>query len=242
VIASVPPVIVVTGTDTGVGKTVVTAALCAALLDRGGVAAYKPVQTGVEGLPGAVVRSGPTADMDEVRRLSGLSAVYEGSRLRDPLAPMTAARRQGVDLPSTADHASRIEALAGEHRHVVVEGAGGVLVGLDRDGRTLADMASGLSTDCGFLVVCRSGLGTLNHAKLTVKALQTQGFSVLGLVIGSWPEIPGLADECNITDLPAMTGVRLLGRIPERASALPPLAFQAAASGWFGPPIGSSQL
>jgi dethiobiotin synthetase len=220
-----PPVVLVTGTDTGVGKTVVTAALAAYLSPSRRVGVFKPAQTGVA--------PGEAGDIDEVRRLAGVDDVHEGVRLLEPLAPTTAARRQGVTPPTVADHAAVIAELAAERDHVLVEGAGGLLVGLDADGNNLADLAEHLPGRFGFVVVVRAGLGTLNHTGLTVEALRRRLLPVVGLVIGAWPESPDLAERCNLDDLPAVTGVPVIGRLPAGASGLAPADFQRAASDWF---------
>ena len=216
-------VLFVTGTDTGVGKTVVTAALAARA--NGSVAVVKPAQTGVT--------ADEPGDLDEVRRLTGLADLQEGVRLLEPLAPTTAGRRQGLALPSIETHAKTIEDLAAEHDLVLVEGAGGLLVGLDEDGNDLADLAARLDVRFAFVVVARAGLGTLNHAGLTVEALRARALPIAGLVIGSWPAEPDLAEQCNLDDLPRTTGVPVIGRVPEGAGALDQSAFTAAAPGWF---------
>lgn len=219
-----PPVVLVTGTDTGVGKTVVTAALAACLVPTCRVGVFKPAQTGID--------AGDPGDIDEVRRLAGAEYVHEGVRLRDPLAPTTAARRQGITPPTVAEHAAAIAKLAAERDHVLVEGAGGLLVGLDAGGNNLADLAGHLSGPYGFVVVVRSGLGTLNHTGLTVEALRARRLPVIGLVIGSWPDEPDLAEECNLTDLPSATGVPIIGRLPSGAVNLTPATFQSSAPTW----------
>lgn len=213
-------VLVVTGTGTGVGKTVVTAAL--AVRAGEGVVVVKPVQTGV--------LAGEAGDADDVRRLAGC-AVTEFVRLPDPLAPDTAARRAGVSLPPVAAYASRIRDLAQVHRTVIVEGAGGLLVRLDSAGGTLLDLAADLVAEV--VVVAAAGLGTLNHTELTVAALRSRGLEPAGLVIGSWPASPDLAERCNLEDLPRVTGVPLLAAVPEGAGALPAGEFAAAVPGWF---------
>ncbi|MEU4191095.1 dethiobiotin synthase [Kribbella sp. NPDC026611] len=226
-------IVLVTGTDTGVGKTITTAALAvrygagsAPVEERGGpVVVVKPTQTGV-----AVDEPG---DLDDVHRLTGLTKLHEGVRLRDPLAATTAARREGVVLPPVASHAKAIDELAAKYETVLVEGAGGILVGLDADGNNLADLASHLTTPFGFVVVARAGLGTLNHTGLTVEALRSRGLPIDGVVIGSWPAEPGLAEECNLEDLPAVTGVPILGRIPAGADSLDQKVFVEAAPSWF---------
>ena len=216
-------VFIVTGTDTGVGKTVVTAALAVRAAASGSVAVVKPAQTGVT--------PDEPGDLADVQRLTGLTDLHEGIRLRDPLAPTTAARREGVPLPSVEAHAKFIDDLATTRDTVLVEGAGGLLVGLDEDGRGLADLATHLTASFAFVVVTRSGLGTLNHTGLTIEALRGRGLPIEGLVIGSWPAEPDLAELCNLEDLPTTTGVPVIGRIPAGAGQLGTFAGDAA--GWF---------
>lgn len=213
---------VVTGTGTEVGKTITTAALAVRTGD--GVVVVKPVQTGV-----SADRPG---DVDVIRHLSGRPAV-EVVRLPDPLAPDTAARRAGVLLPSVAAHAVRIRALAAHHEQVIVEGVGGLLVRLDAEDGTLLDLA--ITLGATVLVVVPAGLGTLNHAELTVRALRARGIEPAGLIIGSWPRKPGLAERCNLRDLPRVTGVPLTAVIPEGSGSLTPEQFTREAPGWFNP-------
>lgn len=216
-------IIVVTGTDTDVGKTGVTAAL--AVLAGESVAVVKPAQTGV--LPGE------PGDLAEVGRLSGVTVLHEGVRLPEPLAPTTAARRAGIVLPSVEECAASIDDLARRYETVLVEGAGGLLVGLDAEGNSLADLAEHLTSPFQFVVVARAGLGTLNHAGLTVEALRVRGLPVDGLVIGSWPAEPDLAERCNLDDLPATTGVPVIARIPAGVGGWSREEFRAAVPGWF---------
>lgn len=228
--AVLPRVLLVTGTDTGVGKTVVTAALAACLGRHGSVAVLKPVQTGIT--------PGEDGDAAEVTRLAGIPSVHEGARLEDPLAPTTAGRRAGIPLPSVADHAATVHDLARSHDTVLVEGAGGLLVGLDDHGDGLAELAASLDLEYAFVVVVRPGLGTLNHSRLTVEALASRRLRCLGLVIGAWPADPGLAERCNLEDLPTVTGVPVFGRVPDLAGAMTPDDFRAVARSCFDSPIG----
>ena len=227
---ALPAVVLVTGTGTGVGKTVVTAALAALVRARGSnVAVVKPAQTGV----------GPDdpGDVDEVRRLVGDDvAVHELVRLRDPLAPEAAARREGVALPPVATVARRVRDLTASADVVLVEGAGGLLVRLDSRGGTLADLGVALrylGTSCGVVLAVSAGLGTLSTAALTAEALDRRSLPLLGVVIGAWPSQPGLAETENLTDLPRVTGAPLWGRIPDGAGRMPREAFLDAAPGWF---------
>jgi dethiobiotin synthetase len=216
-------IVLVTGTGTGVGKTVATAALAAQGLAAGQrVCVVKPVQAGVgPGEPG---------DIAEVLRMLAPAGaggvrpeVHEFVQLPEPLAPQAAARRAGVRLPPLAEHAEQIAKLALDADLVLVEGAGGVLVRLDDDGGTLADLAELIPGVRGAVIVTGPELGTLNVTELTVEALRNRGVPILGLVIGRWPADPGPAEEGNLRDLPELTGVPLLGLIPDSPPLPPPL-------------------
>lgn len=221
-------VVVVTGTDTGVGKTIATAALASTA--EGRVVVVKPVQTGIP------AGSDEEADAAAVARLTGCPT-QELTRLDDPLAPDVAARRQGVTIPPVAVHAAYLRRLANDFDTILVEGAGGLLVRLDLDGGTLLDLAVALrdtmpEAQVEVVVVARAGLGTLNHSELTVAALRARGIEPAGIVIGSWPRDPDLAEQTNRDELPRVTGVPLLGAIPEGAGTRDRLSFQLAAPGW----------
>jgi dethiobiotin synthetase len=217
-------VIVVTGTSTDVGKTIATAALAATTPGR--VLVVKPAQTGLAGSePG---------DAATVHRLTGCDT-RTLVELPEPLAPDTAARRAGLPLPTIAEHVATIVELADGYDVVIVEGAGGLLVRLDHAGGTLLDLTTELATHLPVevVVVCASGLGTLNHTELTVDALRGRDVEPAGLIIGSWPTTPDLAETCNRADLPRITGVPLLALLPAGAGALAPAEFRAQAHGWF---------
>ncbi|MFJ3927606.1 dethiobiotin synthase [Streptomyces sp. NPDC090022] len=222
-------VVVVSGTGTEIGKTVVTSAIAAAALAAGrSVAVLKPAQTGV----------GPdeAGDAAEVVRLAGPGVTAaELVRYPEPLAPDTAARRAGLATLAPAEIATAAEKLAAEHDLVLVEGAGGLLVRFDAAGRTLADAARLLAAPV--LVVAPAGLGTLNSAALTAEALRARRLDLLGLVVGSWPAEPDLASRCNLADLPSVSGAPLLGAVPQGSGALDPAAFRAAAPGWLAPEL-----
>ena len=223
--------LVVTGTSTEVGKTIVTAGLAALAADRGAsVAVVKPGQTGVDdGAPG---------DLAEVTRLSGVTDVHELVRYPDPLSPAAAARRSGREPLDPARFYDLALRLQEDHDLVLVEGAGGLLVRFDEDGLTLADLARGLHAPV--LVVAGPQLGTLNHTALTLEALAHRGVELSGVVLGSWPAAPGLAERCNLRDLETLAARPLLGALPEGAGALPREAFLAAARAGLAPPLGGT--
>lgn len=225
-------VLLVTGTGTGVGKTIVSAAIVALAHDRGARPCYvKAAQTGVPG---------DTPDIDTVRRLAGDVDTVEGARFPDPLSPAAAARiahLAPVDLGAIADVVQR---LSSTYDLVVVEGAGGLLVRYDEDGATLADLARDLDADV--LVVTEPGLGTLNATALTLESMANRGLRLAGLVIGSWPEAPGLAERSNVRDLEMLVAGRLVGALPAGAGDAAGGAggFIAAARAGLGPQLGGA--
>lgn len=204
--------LVVTGTGTGVGKTIVTAALASCARGAGvDVAVCKPVQTGFGGDDGE-----GDDDLAEVRRLSGVQRLVGLARYPEPLAPAAAADIAGRPLPSAKQIVDAVRAVYVPGRLTLVEGAGGLLVEVAREGMTLRDIAGELGAPV--LVVCDAGLGTLNHTALTVEALAAKGVSCAGLVIGSWPAEPGAAERYNRGALGRLAPVRAV--LPAGAGSL----------------------
>ena len=228
--------LVITGTGTGVGKTITTAAVAALARARGQrVAVVKPAQTGE---PPGQPPSAP-GDLAVVHALTGLDDLHELARYPDPLSPEAAARTAGMpplDLRRAADH---IAALAEDRDLVLVEGAGGLLVRYDAGGTTIADLAAML--DAPVLVVAAAGLGTLNHTALTLEALATRKLACAGVVIGSWPDRPGLAERGNLDDLAALAGGPLAGVLPDGAGQLDPEQFLAVARSGMAPSFGGTR-
>jgi dethiobiotin synthetase len=224
-------VLIVSGTDTGVGKTVVTAAVAALAAARGAtVAAVKPAQTGTA--------PDEAGDLDAVRTLAGVSDLHEYARYPDALSPAAAARqahRPALELTSVAE---RIRELAQRRRLVIVEGAGGLLVRYDEEGTTIADLARMLHAPV--LVVCRADLGTLNHTALTLEVLAGHGLDLAGVVIGSWPDQPDLACRSNIRDLETLAARPLSGVLPSGAGGLASAEFLLVARMGLAPALGGT--
>jgi dethiobiotin synthase len=221
-------VLFVTGTGTDVGKTVVTAALAALGRERGRCAVVKPGQTGVaDAEPG---------DLHDVLRLAGPVDTRELVRFPDPLSPAAAARLSGrppLDPAAFYDVLLRLD-----HDLVLVEGAGGLLVRFDEDGTTLVDLARGLRAPV--LVVVDPALGTLNHTALTLEALAHRGVELSGLVLGSCPASPGLAERSNLRDLEMLAARPLLGALPAGAGSLPAAEFLEVARAGLAPQLGGT--
>jgi dethiobiotin synthetase len=182
------PPIIVTGTDTDVGKTVFAAALAGAL----GASYWKPVQAGVE----------PHSDSASVLRLSGLapaSILPEAYRLATPCSPHRAAEIDGVAIDP-----DRL-ALPVVDGPLVVEGAGGVLVPLTR---TLLFADQCARWGYPVVLVARTALGTINHSLLSIEALRQRGVRLLGIAF--------VGDEQADSEatIVALGGVTRLGRLP----------------------------
>jgi dethiobiotin synthetase len=218
-------IVVVTGTDTGVGKTIVTAALAARAVAAGqSVAVLKPAQTGT-----TAFEPGETTDAETVTRLAGPEVTTVTlATFPDPLSPHAAAQVAGAPEVYLGDVLEAVAKLAETHDLVLIEGAGGVLVPMGYGAWTIADAAVALRAPA--VVVARAGLGTLNHTALTTEALRHRGVANR-VVIGAWPDRPELVHERNLIDL----GM-LAGQVPEGAGSMDPAAFRSAAPGWFTEP------
>jgi dethiobiotin synthetase len=202
----------VTGTDTGVGKTVVACALAEQLrARRQPVGVMKPIETGV----------GPQGPLDAI-------ALIEASGAEDPLelvcpqrfelpaAPRVAAARErrAVDLACIRDAYAELRR---RHPLLIVEGAGGLLVPIAAD-YTMADLMVELGLP--LIVVARAALGTVNHTLLTLEAAERRGLGVAGVVISHGPRPISTADAENLAVLREELGARLVGEI----EPLPPEA------------------
>ena len=233
-------IVFITGTGTDIGKTIATAAVAATLAAQGRrVVVVKPAQTGFPGTGG---------DLDDVARLTGVTDLHGFVRYPEPMAPLAAARRAGLPTLGLGEAAARIRELDGPDRTVLVEGAGGLLVrlgsGVGDDGGAggagewgLPDLAARLP-GAKTVVVTSLGLGSLNTAELTVEVAEGRGMDVIGLIGGSLParHAAGEIDPIvatNLADLPHLTGVDVLGAVPEGAGAMERERFVAAAPGWF---------
>jgi len=200
----------VTGTDTGVGKTVVACALVHALRAAGArVAAMKPVAAG------AIPHGGRWVNEDTLALAQAAGIGPEGIDrvtpvlLREPMAPHIAAAREGrhVALSPILDV---VEALAASGDFVVVEGVGGFLVPLD-DALDTGDLARALRLPVVLVVGLR--LGCLNHALLTARAVAAAGLPLAGWVANEIDPAMGVPDE-NVAALSTRLGAPLLGRLP----------------------------
>ena len=202
----IPKAVFITGTDTGVGKTVVTAALASLLWEKGFLTgAIKPFQTGTE-LDGL-------SDAEFIYGFLGRDCVLSEvspCRLRAPLSPYRAATIEGVDIPlediieHTRDYISRNDV-------TLIEGAGGLCVPITKS-YMMADLAVDL--DAPMVIVARPGLGTLNHTALSLEYARQRGARVLGIVINGFPEPADVASATNPAVFRDVFSVNILGVLP----------------------------
>jgi dethiobiotin synthetase len=194
----------VTGTDTGVGKTVVAAALAAALRAGGDdVAAFKPVVTGLdEWASGSEAERPP--DHELLAAASGRDAgEVTPNRFGPAVSPHLAAALAGIALEPAALVAA---ARALRADVVIAEGVGGLLVPLTL-GYTVRDLAVELGWPV--VVVARPGLGTISHSLLTVEAARAAGLEVRGVVLTPWPPEPGVLERSNVEAIQRLGAVEV---------------------------------
>lgn len=202
--------IFITGTDTGVGKTLVACGLAALLKNRGyKVGVMKPAETGCEERDGKLFPQ----DAFYLKEASGCEESLEKIcpyRLRDPLTPSIAAEREGVKIDL-----SSLESIYGEissaHDVTLVEGAGGLLSPI-LPSFTYADFARLLKLP--LLVVAANRLGVINHLLLTLEHVSCRGLRVLGYVLNQMESQSSLAADTNREALLSLTAVPCLGEIP----------------------------
>ncbi len=217
----------ITGTDTGVGKTVVAGAICAALAARGErVAACKPVVTGTDDEPGdwppdhellaAAANAGQTA--------ADVAPLTFGP----PLSPHYAAELAGREI-DPADLRTGALAAADAESTLICEGVGGLLVPLTPD-YLVRDLAVELALP--LIVVARTGLGTINHTLLTVEAARAAGLDVAGIVMTPWPDDPAPIENSNRTTVERLTGVAVSGLPPATPATLAAAGAALPLSDW----------
>ncbi len=195
----------VTGTDTEVGKSVVVAALTAALAARGvAVGAFKPVVTGLDDEP----EGGKPHDHELLARCAGMApAEVAPYRFGPAVSPHLAAELAGLSIdPTMLIETARAN---GEGRTLIAEGVGGLLVPLTVSGVLVLDLIIELGLP--LVVVARPGLGTINHTLLTLRVARAAGVEVRGVVMTPWPEQPTPMESSNLATVEAFGDVRVTG-------------------------------
>jgi dethiobiotin synthetase len=203
--------IFITGTDTGVGKTVAAAAIASLLKQRGiNVGVMKPVTSGCRDIDGRLV----SEDAELLAWGAGISEVTQEIApylLRKPLAPSEAASSDGVriNFSTISDAYARLEK---QHDFIIVEGAGGLMVPL-AGGLLVADLITALNLPA--LVVTRPNLGTINHTLLTTFAAKQMGISVAGIIINNYPSEPDEVESYAPHLLGSLASAPILGVFPK---------------------------
>lgn len=196
----------ITGTDTGVGKTIVTAALARALRLRGvNVGVMKPVTSGCTERCGELVSD----DAELLAWAAGVDCTEDVAPylLREPISPAEAAERDGVKISfNTIKDCYR--RLSARHDFVIVEGSGGLMVPLN-GGLLIADLVKQL--ELPLLVVARPDLGTINHSVLTCFAASQMDIEVKGVIVNRFPSNPGLAEKGASHQIGSLCGAPILG-------------------------------
>jgi dethiobiotin synthetase len=195
----------ITGTDTGVGKTIVAAGLVASLRDSGmDIGVMKPIETGF---------SPRSSDAVFLKEIAGVEDSLDSIcpyRFKHPLSPFTAAKIERVSI--RFDRIVRTYArLLQDHQALLVEGAGGVLVPITR-GMMMVDLA--LRLNLPLLVISRTGLGTINHTLLSVEVARRRGVEVAGVIFNHLSPRRGLAERTNPSVIRRFLNVPILGEIP----------------------------
>ena len=197
----------VTGTDTGVGKTFVTAAIATALREiDANVGVMKPIETGVP--PGSFGE-----DATALAAAAGCShelSLISPLRYTEPAAPSVAAEQEHTAVDMRVILAA-YHTLQNHHEWLLVEGAGGLAVPIG-DQMTMATLAQKLALPV--LIVSRPNLGTINHSVLTAHYAQHHGLTVAGFVVNNMPEEPTGAERTCATEIERLSGLPVLCVLP----------------------------
>ncbi len=222
----------ITGTDTGIGKTVVATALTARAVQLGQrIAAMKPVESGVD--EGLAVYGAPRSDAERLQEAAGGTddlSIVRPYAFREPLAPMVAAHRAGLTVSLDVLDAA-FDALCDEREIILVEGAGGLLVPITR---TLSFLDLFARWRCELIIVAGDRLGVLNHVLLTVHAAERGGLLVRAIILTTHTANDGaICDATNYDALRALLPHHAIFRFPwvDRTDSLSALAAAAQGSG-----------
>jgi dethiobiotin synthetase len=226
------PGLFVTGTGTGVGKTVLSAALLAAIAAAGGrVRAHKPVVTGLD----EPAQSGWPPDHELLASVAGMRGEEVAPLRYGPaVSPHLAARLAGVAidpvaLVARARASATVATAAGKEETLIVEGVGGLLVPL-ADELTVRDLAVALGL--ALLIAAGPGLGTINHTLLTIEAARVAGLDVRAVVLTPWPEQPSELERSNRATIARLGNVEVVGLGPVESPAVADLARAGDALPW----------
>lgn len=200
----------VTGTGTDIGKTVVTSLLVEYLSeDHQTYFPYKPIQTGAYEVEGEYIAPDP-----EVYKLSMEGAVYDKYYtylLKTASSPHLAAKKENVTIDLSTIQRD-INAIKVNNDGIIVEGAGGIYVPITEDGYCMIDLMKELFFPV--ILVGEAGLGTINHTVLSIKALQTYGIPIVGVILNGTNQENEILEKDNIKMIERLTNIGVIGTIP----------------------------
>ncbi|MBD8006479.1 dethiobiotin synthase [Bacillus norwichensis] len=198
----------VTGTDTDVGKTIISCGLAAVLKERGkNIGVFKPLLSGIS-------RDDPSSDTSLLKQMSQTSLSHEDItpfEFKEPLAPYVAGKLESrnIKVEEVLDHWDQVK---NRHEYFIVEGAGGISVPLG-EGFLVSDLIKALHLPA--IIVARPDLGTFNHTFLTVQYAKSQGIYIVGIIINGISDHPSTAEKSNPELIEEYCGVPVLGIVPK---------------------------
>ncbi len=195
--------IFITGTDTGVGKTIFSASLALFLKEKGiNVGYFKPVETGCDSL------------CEDAKKLADITGQpYEETvlyRFKNPVAPYVAesVERKKIDMDKIL---GKVRFLSKKYDFLIVEGAGGVSVPITKEkGKIYTYLDFAYELGLSSIVVSRAGLGTINHTFLTVSVMKSRGIDLIGIVMNSFSKNMSLSERTNPAVIEEMTGLKVI--------------------------------
>ena len=195
----------ITGTDTGVGKTLITALLANNLKQKGSVAVYKPLMCG------DITNEHPTQDLKTIQNLSNLESehLYHEYQFQLPASPHLAAEKENKEIDKQVI-LHKINELKSKYDYLLIEGAGGLLVPITRS-YSIADLIKEIGEPT--IVVARAALGTINHTSLTIEALQARNIQIKGIILNQYQDSEIEKDNKKI--ISETYNVKIIATIPQ---------------------------
>lgn len=203
--------IFITGTDTGIGKTIVAGGIVAALKNRGiNIGVMKPFETGISKLNG----SWQLQDGEFLKKAAGVKDhdnLITPFCFKNPVAPYVAANLENIRIDLNEVHHA-FSKLTSKYQFILVEGAGGLLVPI-KNNYLYTNLIKDF--DIPVVIVARPGLGTINHTLLTINAAQSYGLKVTGIIFNNYNNCDyGTAEKTNPKIIKELSGISILGEIP----------------------------
>ncbi|MDQ0216741.1 dethiobiotin synthetase [Oikeobacillus pervagus] len=199
-----------TGTDTDIGKTVVTTLLASFFKEHGlQFFPYKPIQSGAIEQDGKLIA--PDPDMYRLVMGNQNEEDFNTYLLKKPSSPHLAAELEGVHFDFSLIN-EKINSLRDTYDGVIVEGAGGLYVPIKKDGYSMIDWIENLKVPT--ILVARAGLGTINHTVLSIEAMQKREIPIAGLILNHVYDEDETIEKDNVQMIQKLTNVPIIGTVP----------------------------